>query len=1347
VSGEKVLIVDDNQANAKLVRLLLENEGYEVRTAADAPDAVDALRKFTPRLVLMDIQLPGMDGLELTRRLKADPATAGIVVVALTAYAMKGDEERARAAGCDAYLTKPIDTRTFPATIRRLLQSSGATITGPRSSVLVVEDNPITRKMVRFTLESAGYIVLEAEDGRTALQRLAESPPDIVLQDLALPDMDGLELLTEIRAHSVPGLPVLVLSGRTLKVGELRERGDTFDDFLEKPIEPSRLLAALARHVKSGAIERLSLVGGQRVLVVDDEPFNLKVAEARLHQAGFATVTREGGAEALDLARREPPDAILADVLMPGVDGFQLARAVREDPRLSNVPVVLVSAAYIEGEDRRLAAKMGATALVPRTSDYRQAAAALEAALRKTGGLPPVVYTPEVEQAYHARVMHQLDEQTRANRSNSQRSAIQSATLSVVSGICEALADPLEISQALGTVLVHCLDATGLSSGLLYVLDPDGGVRLSAASGVPPGMGDEPSRVFGRADFLRGLIAEGVPAGFELGTADEDASSLMRGLQQGSILVIPLVALGQPRGALVLGSDSDILSEASWIGFSRTLSAQLGQAVALGQAVGLLAQSEQEYRSLFEGALEGIYRSTMDGRFLSANRAVAEMLGFRSGQELLEGVKDIVGDLYADPADRARMVAAVEKDGYAQVEMRLRRRDGSLIWVRENVRGIRNAEGRIVSLEGMLQDVTARREAEEALRESERRLRHLLTESPVVVYSDACVDGDLVPNWVSPNVESITGYSDAEVLHPSWWLDALHPEEREAVRARTFGILDFDRVLQEYRLRRRDGRWIWIRDESRLVRDAEGRPKEVVGSWIDVTERHEAEDAHRESVVRYQALFYASPIPMWLYDPTDLHFVDVNAAASLQYGWTKEELLSMTLRDVRPPEDLQKFLDTTTTQYVGPKPVGVWRHLRKDGSLIDVEVHVSSVALGGKELRLALLLDVSEKRTLEAEFRQAQKMEAVGRLAGGVAHDFNNLLTVINGYTEMLRDQPDLAHSKRAKLLSEIAKAGERASGLTRQLLAFGRKTVFQPHTLDLNRIVSGVESMLRRLIGEDVVLKSVLDPELHPVKADPGQLEQVLMNLVINSRDAMPKGGTILIETRNVSLEELVAVEHSGAHGVPHVRISVADTGTGMDEATQSHLFEPFFTTKEQGKGTGLGLSTVYGIVHQSDGFVRVRSVLGRGTTFDIYLPRAEKPAGGKPTSAPRLPTPPSGTETILLVEDDDSVRRLAVEILRSNGYTVLEAASPSKALALSESHTGTIHLLLTDVVMPELTGPDLAQRIRGRHPAIRSLFMSGYTADTAFHKEIVEEGTAFVEKPFRPAELARKVRKVLGG
>jgi PAS domain S-box-containing protein len=419
------------------------------------------------------------------------------------------------------------------------------------------------------------------------------------------------------------------------------------------------------------------------------------------------------------------------------------------------------------------------------------------------------------------------------------------------------------------------------------------------------------------------------------------------------------------------------------------------------------------------------------------------------------------------------------------------------------------------------------------------------------------------------------------------------------------------------------------------------------------------------------------------------------------------------------------------------------RGVRADGTEFPLEASVSRTEVAGRKLYTVVVRDLTEQKKLQAQLLQAQRLESVGRLAAGVAHDFNNLLMVISGYTEILLDRCENDESARG-LLQEVYKAGERAALLTRQLLAFSRKQIVEPQVLDLNAVVGAIDKMLRRLIGEDVVLAAAPAPDLGRVRADPGQLEQVLMNLAVNSRDAMPQGGRLTIETANAELDETYARSHAGVRPGRYVLLAVSDTGCGMSEEVQRHIFEPFFTTKEAGNGTGLGLATVYGIVNQSGGHVAVYSEVGRGTTFKVYLPAIDQAVSAGTAAA--WPTPvPTGTETILLVEDDEAVRGIARLALQLHGYTVITASNGEEAVRIVREHTGPIDLLITDVVMPGMSGRQVAEAVKALRPGIGVLYVSGYTDDAVVRHGVLHAETAFLQKPFTMVALATKVRQVL--
>jgi two-component system cell cycle sensor histidine kinase/response regulator CckA len=470
--------------------------------------------------------------------------------------------------------------------------------------------------------------------------------------------------------------------------------------------------------------------------------------------------------------------------------------------------------------------------------------------------------------------------------------------------------------------------------------------------------------------------------------------------------------------------------------------------------------------------------------------------------------------------------------------------------------------------------------------------------------------------------------------------------------------------------------------------------------------------------------------------------IEFNAAACRLTGYTRKELLSRHVVDLDPNiqpalwQDIQDQLRRNGTQ---SRETSLHR---KDGTERFVHMTMNLMCRDGEEHICILVQDHTEQKLLEEKYRQAQKMEAVGRLAGGVAHDFNNLLTVINGYGEVILARIPEDDSI-CRLVREIKDAGERAAALTRQLLAFSRQQVIVPRILDLNLILKDTEKMLRRLLGEDVSIALRLHPELGNIKMDPTQVEQVVLNMVVNSRDAMPRGGTLTLETGKVDLSKAYTRFHPHLAAGPYILLTISDTGCGMDQATQSRIFEPFFSTKGK-QGTGLGLATVYGIVRQAGGDIDVESAPDKGATFHIFLPQVDGPSES-PNPRPVLHGSIRGTETLLLVEDDEAVRVLTRLVLESCGYQVLDAALPEEAIRICEQHAGEIQLLITDVVMPQIGGGELARRLTQRRPAMKVLFLSGYTDDLVVQHGVLREESEFLQKPFLPGILAKKVRDIL--
>ncbi|HSN91137.1 MAG TPA: PAS domain S-box protein [Anaeromyxobacteraceae bacterium] len=638
----------------------------------------------------------------------------------------------------------------------------------------------------------------------------------------------------------------------------------------------------------------------------------------------------------------------------------------------------------------------------------------------------------------------------------------------------------------------------------------------------------------------------------------------------------------------------------------------------------------------------------------------------------------------------------------------------------------------------------ARREgAAKGARRQESRLRHLLSLSPSVVYSLRLgPDGPSLAT-VSENVERVLGWSSSDVAHPGAWAEKVHPDDRAAAVAGRARALTEGQVIQEYRFRHRDGSWRWIRDQLRRVRDEGGRPA-VVGALSDVTEQRRVEQRLRESDERFRALIERSTELIIVFDRRGaISFASPSSADVL--GFAPEDLVGTSHLGWVHPDDAPRvaaeFLALAKLPGVSRRTAfrvrhrdGRWRHLEAEARNL---LHLPAVAGIVTNSR-----DVTEQRRFEEQVHQTQRLESVGRLAGGVAHDFNNLLVAILGYAEFLEQDIRAGHPS-LEDVAEIRSAGERARDLTLQLLAVARRQMVAPRVIDLNEVIRDAERLLRRVLGEDVDLAVAPAPGLWRVKADPAQIQQVVLNLAVNARDAMPRGGKLTLETANVELDERYAGTHPGVRPGPHVLLALSDTGVGLSPEARAHLFEPFFTTKPTGHGTGLGLATVYGIVRQAGGHVWVYSEQGHGTSVKVYLPRCEEAA---PAPAPRpAPRDHRGSETVLVAEDAPAVRELAARALSEAGYQVLQAGGGKEALEMAARAAGPVHLLLTDVVMPDMSGRELAEALGRLRPETRVLYMSGYTENTITHHGVLDPGVHFLAKPFTPSALLARAREVL--
>ena len=593
----------------------------------------------------------------------------------------------------------------------------------------------------------------------------------------------------------------------------------------------------------------------------------------------------------------------------------------------------------------------------------------------------------------------------------------------------------------------------------------------------------------------------------------------------------------------------------------------------------------------------------------------------------------------------------------------------------------------------------------------------------------------------------ILGYDASDVIGRPW-VDFVQSDQRPSLEASLARVAGGEPLLHvPVTAVAKDGEPHYLLTNAIPKYGANGRVTGITGTSTDLTERRRQEDALR----LFRSLMEQSADGIMIVDAATHRIVDVNETFCRWLDYTCDELKGVTAEYIVRPQPTRSWPEWVAEAYRLSQPaapnaaplVMEVDYQRRDGAAIPREVGVQYVDAQGRALVVVVARDVTERKRLELQLQQAQKMEGIGRLAGGIAHDFNNMLTAIVGYTEMARASLPARHAA-VEDLGEVRRAAERASALTRQLLAFARKQIIEPQVVSINDLLGDVEGMLRPLLGEDIVLKILTVSDLWHVNVDPNQFQQIAMNLALNARDAMPSGGTLTFETDNVVLGAEYAHEHPDVMPGEYVRIAVSDTGEGMDEQVKRHIFEPFFTTKDMGRGTGLGLATTHGIVRQSGGHIWLYSELGRGTTFKVYLPRAMNgvsPAAQRAEARPAL----SGVETVLVVEDEAMVRRFAVVALDRLGYHALEATDGRTALEAAAAFVGRIDLLFTDVVMPHMNGQELAVRLRERQPEMRVLYASGYTDNTIVHHGVLNPGVAFLQKPYTILELSTKIRQVL--
>lgn len=800
-----------------------------------------------------------------------------------------------------------------------------------------------------------------------------------------------------------------------------------------------------------------------------------------------------------------------------------------------------------------------------------------------------------------------------------------------------------------------------------------------------------------------------------------------------------------------------LFSKATFCDRRGALSGFVGVIVDLSehkQALQALQQSEEQLRrsqahlqAIFDNAGMAVAISDASGRWSEVNQRAAQIFGC-SFEEFINA-----GEEAQPPSGRKHPYQAVfdrllsGEAAQHSLEKRYLCADGSVMWGHIMFTPVRDRDKRASEVIGLIWDITEQKLAQEALRESEERFRAIFENMSNGIGVIGCHGKYL---QVNDQFAQMMGYSRQELLTLSP-LDLTPSQDLLATKKQLEELLNGrqDSYHLEKRFQRKDGSIFWADVSATVMRGSQGGVQAYIGIIRDITERRRAQ---KELQLAKFSIERGADAAFWI--GPDGRFLFINEAAWRRLGYAREELLSLTVHDIDPNFPKEVWGDHWQDLKARGSATFESLHRRKDGSVFPVEITANYLEFEGKEYNFAYAHDISkrkqseeEKLRLESQLRESQKMEAVGQLAGGIAHDFNNVLSIILGNIALLKHILPKEFSATTPILGELSQiehAAQRAATLTRQLLTFSRRQVAKPVILNLNQVVGDTEKMLRRIITENISLQLKLAGTLANVHADPGQLEQVIINLSLNARDAMPSGGILTLETANSILDHLYAARHAEIQPGNYVMLAISDTGCGMSEETQSHLFEPFFTTKPVGQGTGLGLATVYGIVRQSSGYIVAYSELNKGTTFKIFLPVA---SGSASTPASRVQDEESlhGHGIILLCEDDDGVRRLAAQILTQAGYTVLSAADGRQALKIAAQHKAVIDLLVTDVIMPDMNGRQLSAQLSASRPGLKTLYVSGYAADIIAHHGVLDPGVHFLEKPFSWHSLLKCVHLAL--
>ena len=1290
----KILAIDDQIDNLITIKAVIKAylPEYHVLVAQNGPDGIDLAREEQPEVILLDIIMPGMDGYQVCQKLKFDPETDHIPVVMVTAIKTDSASRiKGLDIGADAFISKPIDAPELVAQLKVMIRIRQT------EEKLIQEKARVEQLVVARTMElsAANEALIESE--RRLMFHIENSPLAAIEWDsnFAVTRWAGeAEKIFGWSASETVGIPFNELN--IVYEDDLSIAAKTMGQLTNS--DSNYVIAACRNYTKSGKLIDCQWYNS----VLHDETGKMVSVMSQV-----LDVTDRKNAEkelmASELKYRSLIENSSDAIFCVDEKGqYQFTNHLFAST-FGKTPEELIGKTFWDLYSKELA-------------DMRFAATKRLFETGESESLEVEVPLPSGTQYFWATTNPIKDDSGKVILNLTHATNITSLKQTE-----EALKNTVTRNDALLRAIPD----------MMFLFDTDCRIidyhsNRTEDLYVPPEV------------FLGKNVEEILPP--ELVEATREKVGLLMKGQSCDNLVYQLEVNGELRhfeSRYVLCGENQVLSIVRDITESKNAQDQI-------QA------GEQKFRDIFNHSADAAFIFDVRGKLLEVNRVAMEQYGYSYSEFLTLTMQDLIvpeaGKNVPEPGNFEDQVRVFEETH--------RRHDDSSFPVEVHASKI-DFDGQPCIL-AHAHDITSRKKTEAELRESSQKIEAIITASPDGI-GVASLEGKM--QVVSDRLATMYGYAVDEIpeLLGRSFFDFIDSTNHKMLRINIAKLVSGEgagRVV-EYLARKKDDSRFYVEINSTLLLDSKGNPECVLFVERDITTRRQAEIELRNSEEKFKAMFDEAPVGIALVDTQSGQFYSVNAAYAKISGRTVEQLIAMDWMCTTHPDDIKTQQEKMTlmrdgkiTEFQMEK-----RYILPNGSTTWVQLKVLPITRfsTGRPLHYAMVEDITDRKQaivertkLQDQLRQAQKMEAVGRLAGGVAHDYNNMLSVIIGHAELALERLDQKAALQADL-EGILKASHRSAEITRQLLAFARKQTIRPKILDLNETVGSMLKMIQRLLGEDIELVWVPGKQLWPVKMDPSQVDQVLANLCVNARDAITGVGKIIIGTDKISVDDYFATNHPGAHPGDYLILTVSDNGIGMDSATVEQIFEPFFTTKPTGKGTGLGLATVYGIVKQNEGFIDVYSEPGEGATFKIYLPRQAGDVFSHTHSPGKSEIPRGNGESILLVEDEPAVREMGHHMLTSLGYEVKSVLNPLEALKVAKAAKSKFSLLITDVVMPEMNGRELASQCRQNYPEVKVLFMSGYTADVIAHRGVLDDDVNFIQKPFTIRDLAIKVRKVL--